>query len=169
MDLNRVDFPEEFVRIAGEWHGGLSCILYAVSSTGGLTRGSHRPSLWDDDANDYVPASDERWICHLWDTLESTLSTLVRQVGSRSKGSRVGLRKLQTFLRWVRNTLADHAKASRIPGRKIADDRVKLVWRCRLCGKTHAVSPSFIEGSGTPLCECAEGSDDMTYVGVFLQ
>jgi len=81
MDLNNVEFPERFVRTAGEWYGGQGCILYAVSSTGGLTRGSIRPDLCDDDGN-YTPATDEAWIRYLWDELDITPSSAVLEVRS---------------------------------------------------------------------------------------
>lgn len=112
MDLNNVDFPEEHVQTASEWHGGQSCILYAVASTGGLTRGTIRPVLCDDDGN-YTPASDEQWLRHLWDELETTLSRLIRLDFTRAfgngsrKGKPRGTLKLRRFRRWVTRVLAD--------------------------------------------------------------
>jgi len=169
MDLNNVEFPERFVRTAGEWYGGQGCILYAVSSTGGLTRGSIRPDLCDDDGN-YTPATDEAWIRYLWDELDITLSRNIRNLLKRPKGERKGLRDLQAFSRWVTGILRKADAAFEPPKNLIADDsRVLLYWKCARCGRYVSATGSAIQESGIPLCECAETSYDMVYVGVSVK
>ena len=126
MDLNSVEFPERFVRTAGEWYGGQGCILYAVSSTGGLTRGGIRPVLCDDDG-EYRPATDEAWIRCLWDELESTLSRNIRDLLKRPKGQRKGLRALQSFNRWVGGVLAIADAALGSPKDFVFGERTVLV------------------------------------------
>jgi hypothetical protein len=69
--IDSIEIPERFVRIAGRWYGGQGCMLYAVSSTGGLTIGTIRPrgcctneqwyySIWCDLAGD---VSHARYLC----------------------------------------------------------------------------------------------------------
>jgi hypothetical protein len=60
IPINSIEIPARFVRIASEWYGGQTDLLYAVSSTGGLTTGSRRP------LNDEGWASDEEWYYGLW-------------------------------------------------------------------------------------------------------
>lgn len=53
--LVEITMPDEFVRLANEWHSGQACILYAAGSSGGLYLGSIRP--WEDDR----PLTDQEW------------------------------------------------------------------------------------------------------------
>lgn len=48
----------------------------------------------------------------------------------------------------------------------LRDDTVEMVWKCCRCNGLEAVSPSFIAGSGIPVCSCADDSDDMRYMGI---
>jgi len=143
MDLNAVDFPEEFVKTASEWYGGQDCILYAVSSTGGLTRGSIRPVLCDDDG-EYRPATDQAWIRHLWDQLDSTLSRNIRNLLKRPKGQRKGLRSLQAFHRWVGGVLAVADAALEAPNSVYGERTIlvsgRVVPTIELTGEFYVVS-----------------------------
>jgi hypothetical protein len=49
--------------------------------------------------------------------------------------------------------------------RKIADNKVLLVWRHEDCGNTVKLPPTFFENNGTPICD-NEGccGDDMQYI-----
>jgi len=56
------------------------------------------------------------------------------------------------------------------PKNLIADDsRVLLYWKCARCGRYVSATGSAIQESGIPLCECAETSYDMVYVGVSVK
>jgi len=61
IPIDSIEIPERFVAICDEWYGGQGDLLYAVSSTGGLTTGSIRPMNDDGER-----ASDEEWYYGLW-------------------------------------------------------------------------------------------------------
>ena len=65
--VNSITIPPQFVRVAGDWYGGQGCMLYAVSSTGGLTTGTTCPVF------DYLDLTDrnEKWYLTLWRALSS--------------------------------------------------------------------------------------------------
>lgn len=86
-EVNSIQIPYEFVELCGEWHGGQSCMLYAVCSTGNLTLGNRRPLGCD---------TDEKWYVHIWECLDSDLSITIRQ----AKGRR-GVTKLREFGEYV--------------------------------------------------------------------
>ena len=50
-------------------------MLYAIASTGGLTRGTIRP--WNDDR----PMTDQEWDQSLWASLASDLRSILRLIG----------------------------------------------------------------------------------------
>ena len=60
--INSIKIPDDYLDLCADWHGSIDCLLYAVSSTGGLTTGTHRPTCCD---------SDEKWYLHLWRGLAS--------------------------------------------------------------------------------------------------
>ena len=66
---NHIQIPSKFVKLAGDWHGGQDCVLYAISSTGNLTLGSQRPES---------DMTNEEWYQSLWDDLELTLYKLIK-------------------------------------------------------------------------------------------
>ena len=71
--LKQIQVPANFVELAGVWHDGQSPMLYAISSSGNLTRGTIRPlNIKNDDG----------WECHLVNMLESELYDNVRVVES---------------------------------------------------------------------------------------
>jgi hypothetical protein len=57
MTTDHIEIPDEFLDVAGRWYSGQSDLLYAVSSSGGLTRGTIRP---------YGCATDAQWYLQLW-------------------------------------------------------------------------------------------------------
>ena len=57
--------------MANGWNGSINSMTYAVQSTGGVTRGTCKPS----DANDV------EWITQLWSSLETELRDCVRIAG----------------------------------------------------------------------------------------
>lgn len=52
-------------QLAVDWHGGQTSALYAIASTGGLTRGTVRPSYPEDSEPGHPPAwrkaTDDEW------------------------------------------------------------------------------------------------------------
>ncbi len=65
----RIEIPEEFLQCCAEWHGGSASMLYAISSTGALSLGTHRPLGCD---------TDEKWMWHLLSELESEINYCIK-------------------------------------------------------------------------------------------
>lgn len=42
MNMDRIEFELEELQVASEWHGGQASMMYAISSTGALSRGAER-------------------------------------------------------------------------------------------------------------------------------
>lgn len=55
--IDSIEIPTEYIELCELWNSGLNCMLYAVSSTGGLTLGNRRPSGCD---------TEEKWYLQLW-------------------------------------------------------------------------------------------------------
>jgi hypothetical protein len=62
VPIDSIEIPERFVAIASEWYGGSGDLLYAISSTGGLTIGNMCP------VRDYTDIADRdrKWYYTLW-------------------------------------------------------------------------------------------------------
>jgi len=102
-EVDSVEIPGEFVELAEQWHSGQADILYAVSSTGGLTLGNRRP---------YDPAlgrgmTREEWYLFLWDDLVSSLGYCIRQ-SQRNHDEDIG--RLTEFFNWA-SAVADRLRA----------------------------------------------------------
>lgn len=65
-----IDFDHEELQAAEHWYGGLSCKLYAIVSTGALSRGTIRPKHADEDR----PMTDTEWMISIAEDLESDAS-----------------------------------------------------------------------------------------------
>jgi hypothetical protein len=63
--VDSIEIPPEYLELCEAWHGGLNDLLYAVSSTGGLTLGNRRPPDCD---------TDEKWYLSLWWELSSDIT-----------------------------------------------------------------------------------------------
>lgn len=92
IPINSILIPRRFVTLCEDWHDGVRCTLYAISTTGDLTIGTHPPrgcdtaeqaylSLWRDlayDASCMVHTSDETlaefevWVDEQVDRLEES-------------------------------------------------------------------------------------------------
>ena len=55
--IDSIEIPAHFVALAGRWYGGMGDMLYAVSSTGGLTLGTIRPR---------GVCTNEQWYYSIW-------------------------------------------------------------------------------------------------------
>jgi len=70
IPVDSIKMPVRFQRLCSDFAGGLDCMLRAVSSTGGLTTGTHRPGGCD---------TDEKWYLHIWRELSSDVYCKVRE------------------------------------------------------------------------------------------
>jgi hypothetical protein len=57
IPIDGIVIPERFVALCSRWYGGQGCMLYAVSSTGGLTIGTIRPPGC---------CTNEQWYYSIW-------------------------------------------------------------------------------------------------------
>jgi hypothetical protein len=69
IPVNSIKIPVRFQHVCMHWGGGVDCMLYAVSSTGGLTLGNRRPGDCD---------SDEKWYYTIWCDLAYDVTYAVR-------------------------------------------------------------------------------------------
>jgi hypothetical protein len=82
--LDRIQVPDEFVSLAYGWYDGQGSMLYAIASTGNLTRGSIRPledaGYWDESPRRWVTAyrqmTDLEWYRSLYSQLWSEVARL---------------------------------------------------------------------------------------------
>ena len=81
--VDEIDFDSEELSAAEHWHDGHSSMLYAISSTGSLKRGSRRP-CWEDGS----PMSDEEWMSDLAARLEIEASQAAEDAGKQAKKAR---------------------------------------------------------------------------------
>jgi hypothetical protein len=86
--------PADFVELASNWYDGSGSMLYAIASTGELTRGSIRPTISEDEKSDgtdgyhsegewitvHRQASDAEWYLGLWADLGSELRYILKTV-----------------------------------------------------------------------------------------
>ncbi len=93
--LKRVNIPDRFVRLASEWHSGQDDLLYAVSSTGGLTLGSMRP--YSTEVSRFLTARE--WHVRLWASLGGDIRAAARCAERRHdvKSMQRAARRLRRF------------------------------------------------------------------------
>jgi hypothetical protein len=100
----RIDFEHDAIVAAEHWHGGMTSMLYALSSSGYLGTGTIRPRGCDG------PLSDDEWIAMLADNLESEAQSalddcnLTRERSSASEHDELyededGLRSILTTIK----------------------------------------------------------------------
>jgi hypothetical protein len=58
IPVNSIKIPVAYQRLCADWAGGQGCLLYAVSSTGGLTTGTIRPAGCE--------GAEEKWYLTIW-------------------------------------------------------------------------------------------------------
>ncbi len=69
IPVDSIKMPVRFQRLCADWSGGVDCMLYAVSSTGGLTTGNILPRGCD---------SDEKWYLTIWRELSCDVGYIAR-------------------------------------------------------------------------------------------
>lgn len=77
----KVHFPAKYIKLCQEWHSGLTCMLYAVASSGGVKLGTHRP--WNDDHNREM--TDLEWHHKLWFDLSCDAARLYRHAKDETR------------------------------------------------------------------------------------
>ena len=83
-----IDFDDEEIEAAGHWYGGQGSMLYAITSTGALKRGSIRPRHADG-----TPMTDQEWIVDLAERLESEAEEAARDAAKQAKKAKGSERK----------------------------------------------------------------------------
>ena len=76
--VDSIVIPPEYVDLCYGWHGGIDCLLYAVSSTDGLTRGNRRP----------LEMTDEQWYLTLWRDLACDVTRARWAAGKAAESAR---------------------------------------------------------------------------------
>ena len=79
-----IEFDSEALEAAEHWHGGQSSMLYAIVSTGSLSRGTIRPQSYDEDR----PMTDDEWIADLASDLSCEAERCLRDARKMIKGKR---------------------------------------------------------------------------------
>lgn len=101
--VDSIEIPAEYVDLCDDWHGGISCKLYAVSSTGGLTCGSIRPTGCD---------TDEQWYLTLWRGLACDISYTTRQAEKSENKDHCVLAEFEKFCdSWVERLTEEYGLA----------------------------------------------------------
>lgn len=75
----RIDFDDDELATAASWHAGQETMLYAISSTGYLARGTIRPRHCTTDAE---------WWADIRERLASECEETIRQARKQLKGTR---------------------------------------------------------------------------------
>jgi hypothetical protein len=83
MKDDAIEFDYEELEAAEHWHGGQSSMLYAISSTGSLSRGTIRPR--NDDGE---PMTDKEWMADLASRLDTEASLCAREAIAQAKKAR---------------------------------------------------------------------------------
>jgi hypothetical protein len=95
--IDHIEIPGEYVSLAARWYSGQDDLLYAVSSTGGLTTGGQRPSYQGDDRN-WLSMTDEEWYLSLWVGLSSDVHFAIKAARKRPHEDLDDLVQFQTFV-----------------------------------------------------------------------
>jgi Family of unknown function (DUF6496) len=83
-----IDFDEDEIEAAGHWYGGQGSMLYAITSTGALSRGTIRPRHPEGGL-----MTDEEWIVDLAERLEGEAEEAARDAAKQAKKAKGAERK----------------------------------------------------------------------------
>jgi hypothetical protein len=110
VSSGKIEIPAEFASIAANWHGGQASMLYAVASTGSLSRGSIRPQVRDYDTGAGRQADDAEWIHGLAETLSSELSDCLHMIdmGNDIDGDRDTIVRFKNYIDEIAGAIEDH-------------------------------------------------------------
>lgn len=76
-------FDDDEIDAASHWYSGQGSMLYAITSTGSLSRGTMRPR--NDDGE---PMTDEEWMAYLASKLESEADEAANDARKQAKKAR---------------------------------------------------------------------------------
>lgn len=96
-DLSTTEIPSQYFRLCKKWYSGQDDMMYAIMSTGSLTRGSVRPQ-YQDESRAWRPYTDTEWTVSLWSGLSSDVR---RAAQSAEKSSHPDATALRSFETWV--------------------------------------------------------------------
>jgi hypothetical protein len=109
MKDDAILFDDEEIEAASHWYGGQGSMLYAITSTGALSRGTQRPRNDDDE-----PMTDEEWMGYLAGKLEYEAEHAAKEadaLAKKARGSeRIELRKDAEALRSIAAKAAEVAE-----------------------------------------------------------
>jgi hypothetical protein len=80
MMEDEIFFDDEELAAASHWYSGQGSMLYAVTSTGSLSRGTIRPRR-----DDGTPMTDEEWMIDLAERLEGEAEQAARDAAKQAK------------------------------------------------------------------------------------
>jgi hypothetical protein len=83
MKDDAIFFDDEELEAASHWYSGSGSMLYAITSTGSLSRGTIRPR--NDDGE---PMTDEEWMAHLAAKLELEAEEAARDARKQAKSAK---------------------------------------------------------------------------------
>lgn len=110
MKDDAILFDDEEIEAASHWYSGQGSMLYAITSTGALSRGTHRPRNDDGD-----PMTDEEWMAYLAGKLEYEAGQAAKEadaLAKKAKGrERTELRQDAEFLRSIAAKAAEVAES----------------------------------------------------------
>ncbi len=94
IPIDSIVIPGEFINLCEDWEGGVDCMLRAITSTGNLTIGTHRPRGCD---------TDEKWYLTIWRNLAADVYSVVRMAsnGLAYPGGHDDVEALYRFELWV--------------------------------------------------------------------
>lgn len=113
--LDSVQVPDEFVDLCSRWYDGSGSMMYAVASTGNLSRGSIRPLVdAEDDHQDdygrwhcvYRQATDLEWYRSLFSDLGSEVRWCIRALESGKPGLDDDIDEFRRFDAWLDDVLS---------------------------------------------------------------
>jgi hypothetical protein len=111
IQVNSIEIPCDIQRLCADWHGGMDDMLYAVSSTGGLTMGTIRPEGCD---------TDEKWYLTIWRELSSDLGHVAVMA---FKDSDVDSYELECAESWADDVCGTLAESYGLENWDACDDR----------------------------------------------
>ena len=92
IPVNSIVIPKRFKTVCDDWHGGQSCMLYAVSSGKNLTTGTHPP---------WGCSSDKQWYLSIWRDLANDADHTYSQAQRPGCAYPDDLIELGEFVDWV--------------------------------------------------------------------
>jgi hypothetical protein len=83
MKDDAIEFDADEIEAASHWYGGQGSMLYAITSTGSLSRGTIRPR--NDDGS---PMTDDEWLADLAARLEAEANMCAGDARKQAKKAR---------------------------------------------------------------------------------